>query len=289
MTPPDRWLVLTARALDAAEGLLTEGLLALGGRAVLEEDSGALTTHLPPPSDPEAFLSTARARLESLCGGPVMLEWSWKPHEAWEETWRRGLEPRRIGERLVVAPSWTEPEIGEEDLLLIVDPGMAFGTAEHGTTRGCLRLLEGLVSAGDRVADVGTGTGILAIAAALLGAGRVLAVEADPWAVGSARDNVRANGVEDRVEVVEARATAEHVGGLEPFDGVVANIETGVLTALLPGFSRAVEEHGWLVLGGIPADERMIVEDSATREGFDLVAGDRDGEWWSGAFRKRGR
>lgn len=287
MKSPDRWLVLTARAPDTEEGLLAEGLLALGGRAVLEDDSGAVTTHLPPPADPEAFVSDARARLEALSGSrSVTLEWSWQPHEAWEETWRRGLGPRRIGERIVVAPSWSDPDVGEGDLLLVIDPGMAFGTAEHGTTRGCLRLLEGLVTAGERVADVGTGTGILAIAAARLGAESVLAVEADPWAVEPARANVWGNGVEDRVEVVEARATAEHVGRLEPFDGLVANIESGVLRVLLPGFGRALAAGGWLVMGGILADQRRGVEDAAGREGFRLVDEARDGEWWSGAFRK---
>ena len=289
MRAPDRWLALTARSPHAPEGLLAEGLLALGGRAVVEHDAGALTTHLPPPDDPEAFRSGARERLEALLGGAsVTLDWSWQPHEAWEETWKRGLEPRRVGERLVVAPSWTDPEVEAGELLVIIDPGMAFGTAEHGTTRGCLRLLQELVTPGDRVVDVGTGTGILAISAALLGAEGVLAVEADPWAVEPARANAAANGVADRVEVVEARATAEHLGGLEPFDGAVANIETGVLTSLLPGLARAVDHGGWLVLGGILEAERHGIEAVARREGLEPVATEVDGEWWSAAFRPAG-
>src|SRR5690606_29236824 len=136
---------------------------------------------------------------------------------------------------------------------------MAFGTAEHPTTRGSLRLLDPLVEKGIRVADIGAGSGILSIAAALLGAGRVIAVEMDPWSCRAARENTVLNGVDDRVEIREERVGPELLPGEGPFDGIVANIESGILRPLLPSFARDLRESGWLVLSGILQTEADTV------------------------------
>lgn len=117
------------------------------------------------------------------------------------EIWRRGLAPRRVTPRIVVSPTWEVPTLTPHEHLVSLDPGLALGTAEHPTTRGALRLLDSRLRAGDRVADVGTGSGILAVAAARLGAGSVLALDVDPWPAAVARDNVERNGLSDRVRV----------------------------------------------------------------------------------------
>ncbi len=148
MPSPSRWLVLTVlRPPSGAEPFLVETLVELGGRAVVEDAQG-LTSHFPDPADPGSFLAEARARLETAAGEALQLEWRWQPHEAWEKLWRRGLEPRRVTERILVTPSWVEPEEGAP-VVIRVDPGVAFGTAEHATTRACLRLLDGVVREGD--------------------------------------------------------------------------------------------------------------------------------------------
>ncbi|MCA1791096.1 MAG: 50S ribosomal protein L11 methyltransferase, partial [Thioalkalivibrio sp.] len=200
--PERRWLELRvrSRAGGDANDLLAEGLVALGGRAVEERD-GWFVTHVAEPDDPEAFGVGARSRLEEESGlDDVEVELSWRPHEEWAESWRRGLAPRRLTERLVVRPSWMEIEDPREgDLVIVLDPGMAFGTAEHGTTRGCIRLLDRAVAPGERVLDVGAGSAILSIAAALLGASDVLAVEWDPLATEAIEENIERNGVADRV------------------------------------------------------------------------------------------
>ena len=284
---PDRWLTLRVMSPSPEiEGLLAEGLVTLGGRAVVEE-GGEMITHLEPPPDPEAFVSDLRRRLVELTGtSDLRIKWEWQAQENWEEIWKRGLGPRRVTPRLVVAPSWTDPGLKEGEILIEIDPGMAFGTAEHETTRGCLRLLDGVVRPGARLADVGSGSGILSIAAAKLGAAHVLAVESDPLAIEPAQENVRRNGVDQVVSVVERLATPEWLSESGPFDGIVSNIEGPALVPLLSGFSQALSPSGWLILGGILANERAEVLDAATRSGLVLHDADTEGQWWSAHFER---
>lgn len=134
---PERWFSLTVEApSDQVISDLAEGLIRLGGHAVVEEGL-RLTTVLPAPSDPEATLERARALLQTAAGGmPLAIRWEWVPHQDWAELWKRGLAPRRISPRLVVTPSWEAPDRRPGDILVRLDPGVAFGTAEHATTRG---------------------------------------------------------------------------------------------------------------------------------------------------------
>lgn len=284
-----RWLEVRARGPEGDErnDLLADGLVAIGGRAIEERD-GWFVTHVEEPEELAAFLEDARARLAEVSGlGVVELETSWKAHEEWAETWRKGLAPRRITERLVVRPSWTEvADAREDDLVIVLDPGMAFGTAEHGTTRGCLRLLDGAVAAGEHVLDVGSGSGILAIAAVLLGAADVVAVESDPLAWDAITENTEANGVSGRVRLEGRAADADWLRRQAPVGGIIANIETGVLMPLLPGFRDALAPGGWLILSGIPADEWPDMRAATEARSFGLVAMDADGEWRSGLFRR---
>lgn len=287
---PTRWLVLTVELPPEADpGPVLDHLLSQGATAVEERD-GALVTYLPPPDRPEARVEEVRAALDrELEGsGSVRISWGWQPHEEWSETWRRGLAPRRIGDRLLVAPTWTDPEARPDDLVIRIDPGMAFGTAEHATTRGCLVLLEPVVHEGDRVVDVGAGTGILSIAAALLGARRVIAAESDEFACEAARKNAEANGVGERIEIRHDLLDGAGLADLGPVDGIVANIQSRVLLGLLSGAVRALSSGGWLILGGILASERDALVRGAGKEGLTLDAGIREDEWWSGRFRTGG-
>ncbi len=263
--------------------LAVQILLEFGGRAV-EEEEDDVVSYVRPPADPEAFL---RGLDDHLSGWPPdlrpSLTWRWQHQEDWEVLWRRGLAPRRITSRIVVAPSWESVEIGPGEILVTIDPGVAFGTAEHASTRGCLRLLDARPLDGLRVADVGAGSGILSIAAALLGAREVVALEMDELACDVATQNASLNRVSDRVRVIRSQ-----VGEASPlpepaFDGIVANLQTALLLPLLGLFHQSLRDKGWMVLSGIQQTERSQIL-SATDGLFLLDDEEREDGWWAGSF-----
>lgn len=284
MTPPERWFVLSARLPqhDPLRDLLVEGLLALGGLSVSEEGE-ALVTYLPPPEDPEAFLAHAESFLQEwlVDDSAPELQWWWQPDEDWSKEWKRGLEPRLVTDRIVTKPTWTEYDAAPGQVVIDIDPQMAFGTGEHATTRGCLRLLDGAIRQGDRVLDVGSGSGILSVAAARLGAMEVVAVEYDADANLNARENLAHNAVEERVRLVEAMADPALIDDLGPFDLILANILSGVIRPLLPSFHRALRGEGRLIVSGILQSESAEVTESALAAGFAVAREDREEEWWS--------
>ncbi len=277
---PRRWLEVSVRSTTAGDRapLIVEGLLVLGGRASEERD-GWYVTHVEAPDDLEAFLAHASATLRHVTGlDSIELRTDWRDHEDWAESWKRGLKARPVTDRLLVRPSWISPPADYEGIDIVLDPGMAFGTAEHGTTRGCLRLLDRAVLDGHEVLDVGAGSGILAIAAARLGAAEVVAIEADPLACEALRENIGANGVADRVRCIELQADAADIVGFGPADGIVANIESGVLTLLMPGLSGALRSGGWLILSGVMTPDWPDIQTRAEAFGLAVVDLDRDGD-----------
>lgn len=285
---PDRWLEVRVRSETVPPDVVVEGLLDLGGRAVWEED-GWQVTHLRDPGGEAEVRRLVRGIIDHFAGRrshAVEVETRWQAQEDWAEVWKRGLDARRVTSRLVVAPSWIEPERREGDLLIVLDPGMAFGNAEHGTTRGCLRVLDTVVRAGDRILDVGAGSGILSIAAALMGAAEVEAVEMDELAVPAARENLTRNGVAGRVRLRRARVTSTDLAVGDPMDGVVANLETGLLRPLLPGLCARVRPGGWLLLSGTLDHEWDGLRAAVEAEGLRYDRLDGDGEWRSGLFRR---
>lgn len=281
---PARWLVLSvACPSDELAAELAEGLIASGGAAV-QEAAGRLTSYFMPPVDPEAFVAEVEARLQALAPGRILdVRWAWQAQEDWAASWRRGLRPRRVGPRLIVAPSWTHPQARPGDIVIVLDPEMAFGTGEHATTRGALRLLQEAVRGGERVLDVGAGSAILSIAAARLGADEVRAVEIDADALGNAADNIVRNGVSDRVRLEHARVDAAFLGSSAPapYDIIVANVLSGMLRPLLAAFFEALVPGGFLVLGGILEEEADDMIEDAEAAGFLLRTEDLEDEWWS--------
>ena len=287
---PDRWLVLTVR-VPSEELLdeLAEGLVALGGAAV-EEDVDLLTTYVPAPAEPEPFVAAAADRLAGLAGRDLEILWRWQDDEDWSRKWREGLEPRRVGRRLVVTQPWNPVEPAGDDIVITIDPATAFGTGEHATTRGALRLLESMLRPGDDVLDVGTGSGILAIAAVRLGAGRVLAVESDPGSMDSCRENLERNDAADGVTLVHREADPAYLASLggagfeRGFDLLLANMLSGIIVPLLPAFAGAVSAGGRVILGGILVGESAEVRRAAESAGLALAAEETEGEWWTALF-----
>ncbi|MGQ0561950.1 MAG: 50S ribosomal protein L11 methyltransferase [Gemmatimonadota bacterium] len=276
MADEPRWLVITVEApSEGAKFALAEGLLALGGSSV-QEDGSRLTTCVRAPDQLEEWLDRARAVLHA---DP---EWHWQQDEDWSETWKRGLKPRRVGRSFIVTPSWATPELRPGDKVIVIDPEMAFGTGEHGTTRGALRFLEQVVTPGARVLDVGTGSAILAIGAALLGAYQVIAVDNDADAILNARDNVTRNRVGSVVRLEERSVDEAYLNdaGADAFDVIVANVLSGVLQPLLPACARALRSGGHVILGGILEQEADDMLDALIAAGFEIRGEDLELEWW---------
>jgi ribosomal protein L11 methyltransferase len=196
--------------------------------------------------------------------------------EDWAEAWKAYFRPIRVGRSLVIKPSWETLAAADGDRVIELDPGMAFGTGAHPTTQLCLALLEERVAPGDRVLDLGTGSGILALAAARLGAREVLALDLDPVAVAAARENVAANGLAGVVRVEE--------GGVEaapgpPYDLVVANILADVIRDLAPALALQLRRRGLLIASGIIADRAADVTVALRAAGFDLEEERAQEEW----------
>lgn len=194
----------------------------------------------------------------------------------WAEAWKQHLTVLHVGRRLVIRPSWLSYVPAPEEVVIELDPGMAFGTGTHPTTQMCLLALEDTVYPGARVLDLGTGSGILAIAAAKLGAGRVLALDTDPQAVTVARENVRRNGVADRVRVAQG-SLAQAIGR---FDVVVANILAGVLIEMAEhGLARRLTPEGQLMVAGLLLGHEEEVRNAFQKNGLAIV-GRRQMEDW---------
>jgi len=269
---------------EGANETIAAFLVQLGGTAVEERD-GSFVTYLPPPPDLEAFLEKVRRELAEIpLTSDLELTWGWQPHEDWEALWKKGLGPRRITPRLTVAPSWVDYRPGEGEILLTMDPGMAFGTAEHATTRSCLRALTRYLVPGERIADVGSGSGILSIAAVLLGAGTVTALEMDEGSCDAARENLARNGIQKGVRVLNRTAVAGELLPEAPFDGILANIQSGTLLPLLPVFRESLVPRGWFAASGILVEEQHTFLDAATEGGWTLQEAEEEGEWWTGVL-----
>lgn len=188
--------------------------------------------------------------------------------EDWATAWKSYYKPVRIGRRLVVKPAWEDYPAGPDDIVIELDPGMAFGTGTHPTTAMALTLLEKHLKPGWTVFDIGTGSGILAIAAALLGAGEVVAVDADPVAVEAAWENCERNRVTDRVAVLGGNLFEELPGKA---DLVLANITPSVLMELIPELPNHLHQDGIFIGSGVIEPSFDEVKEGLAASGFKLT------------------
>jgi ribosomal protein L11 methyltransferase len=188
----------------------------------------------------------------------------------WSAEWKKNYRPLRVGRRLMIVPSWMEEKPAEGGLVLRIDPGMAFGTGMHPTTQLCLEALEERITPGMDVIDLGCGSGILAIAALRLGAGRAEGWDVDPEAVHVARENAVINGVETRF-TARIGSLADLLGGNRSAPVVAANILAGVLQLMLKdSLALTVRPGGCLILSGILLDQSAVVEDAIAESGLHL-------------------
>lgn len=268
------WWAVDATADPASRDQVATWLVARTGQAVEERADGTIVGFAA--DEPSA--RTLETELTSWFGASVRARARVVPDVDWTDHWRDGIQVRRIG-RLVITPSWLPPP-GDARAVVRVDPEMAFGTGEHGSTRSALALLERFLRPGDLVLDLGSGSGIIAIAAVVLGARRAAGVEIDAEAIPVAMANAEKNGVANAVRFLEGDA-ADLTALLGPADLIVSNILRGPNTALLPVIRAALGPGGTAVFAGMEVAEAPLFRPELERAGFAVSAEIDDEGWWA--------
>jgi len=275
---PARWLELSAEVAPDAEEAVADvlrrhvhaGVSIEGG-----ETSVVVKGYLPADGDLARRRRALRRQLAPLVSSSA-LRTRWLSEEDWAHVWKKFFPVLRVSPRLVVCPTWRSYRPRRGEAVIRLDPGMAFGTGQHPTTLMCLRALEELLRPGMDVLDLGTGSGILALAAARLGATSVLALDIDPQAAVVARENVRLNGLEAVVRVEE--------GGLDEapsaaFDLAMANISAAVIVEVAAALAAVLRPGGVLIVAGFSAESADRVSSALTGTGLAVERALADGDW----------
>ena len=205
--------------------------------------------------------------------------------EDWATSWKQYYHPVKLGERVVIKPSWEEYQPEKDDVIIELDPGMAFGTGTHITTSMCIQSLEEIIKAGDHVFDIGTGSGILAITAAKLGAEKVLAVDFDEVAVKIAKENVAINNVDLNITVTQGDLL-KNID--EQASVIIANIVADIIIKLLPDIPARLNDQGIFLASGIIADRLADVTEAMLNHGLIIEKVREQGDWAAVVARKGG-
>ena len=223
--------------------------------------------------------------------GALSLSIGYKAEEDWETAWQKYYHPIEVSDRLAVVPEWEKYDAPEGKIVLRMNPGMAFGSGSHDTTQLCLKFLDGLNLSGLDVLDMGCGSGILSIAALLLGAKSVAAADIDQLAVKIAHENAALNGCDDgRLtircgNVLDDPALADEIGE-KSYDVIVANIVADVIKAMAPLFARYLKEDGTLVVSGIISERAEEVTSHLEQHGFAVVELREENDWAAAVLKR---
>lgn len=274
------WWAVDVASDPAARDEVAAWLVARTGQAVEERTDGTLVGFAGNEAEAGQLVRLIRERF----GGAVESAPRALDEIDWTTRWRDGIAPRRFG-RLTLVPSWLPVPEGA-GAVVVLDPETAFGSGEHGSTRAILTLLETLVKPGDLVLDLGSGSGILAIAAVRLGARLALGIEVDAEAIPVAERNAARNGVAGRVEFLEGDA-ADLAPLAGPADLILSNILRVPNLALLPAITRALAPGGIVVFAGMELPERDQFLPELERAGFRVAREAEDEGWWAVAAERR--
>ena len=278
-----RWLELAVEVPREAEEAAADILRRFAPRGVAIEAAGECVVVRAWLPDGAGIARQRRAVRRALASLPSTVRTRWLREEDWAEAWKAFFPVLRVSRRLVICPAWRSYRARASEAVIRLDPGMAFGTGQHPTTLMCLRALEETVQPGADVLDLGTGSGVLAVAAARLGATSVLALDADPQAVRAARDNARLNGLEAIVRVEEGTlegalgpSTTLRTG---PFDVIAANISPSAIVELAGAMAAALKPDGVVIAGGFSEERVADVAAALRAAGLTVERTLSDGDW----------
>ena len=283
-----RWIKIAIHTNETALDAVAALLEAHGTGGTLFEDGPLAIGYLPADDRFETKITSLRDDLAAmpeagLDPAPAAITLTFVNDDDWASAWRDHYKPLRITDRLTIAPTWSAYEAAPGELVIRLDPGMAFGTGGHPTTRICLQALQEIVQGGEIVADVGTGSGVLAIGAALLGASRVDASDADPVAVRVALANVEESGLTGAIVVREADRLA---GAGNDYDVVVANILPNVVCSLAAAAFQALKPGGAYLVSGLTLPHEPDVAEAMEDAGF-TMEGRWEEEQWAALFGRK--
>ena len=206
--------------------------------------------------------------------------------EDWKDKWKEYFKPLKITDHLVIKPSWEKYDKKKDEMIIEIDPGMAFGTGTHETTSMVLKLIEKYLDKGNSFLDVGCGSGILSIAAALLGAGEIHAVDIDPIACEVSRDNIKINGFDNKIDV-ECLDLTE--GFSYKSDVIVANLIAELVVYLSEYVMENMNDNGIFISSGILTEKKEMVTEALYTNGYEILETMTDGEWCAIAAKHKGK
>ena len=304
------WQELTITVSREAEEAVSNILIDLGSQGVAIDDSAdylgqvdqygelfpeveqservRITGYYTDSVDIEDMAAQANERLAELDGfgletGDIELTRQELAEEDWADNWKKYFEPARITHDLTIVPSWTDYEVTTGEKIIKLDPGMAFGTGTHPTTKMSLFALEQVLRGGETVLDVGTGSGVLSIASSLLGAKEIFAYDLDDVAVRVAQENIALNAGTENIHVAAGDLLKDVA--IEA-DVIVANILADILVNLTDDAYRLLKDEGYLIMSGIISEKWNLVRESAEAAGFFLETHMIQGEWNACVFKK---
>ena len=306
----DKWQELTVEVLREAEEAASNILIELGSQGVAIDDSAdylgrvgkygevfpevkqvdtvKITAYYPEHVDIDAVEKEVAQLVSALSdfgvnAGDIHYDTQELAEQDWAENWKKYYEPTRISHDLTIVPSWTDYEAKTGEKIIRLDPGMAFGTGTHPTTKMSLFALEQVLRGGETVLDVGTGSGVLSIASSLLGAKSIYAYDLDEVAVRVAQENIDLNAGTENIHV----ATGNLLQGVDiQADVIVANILADILINMTEDAYRLVKDEGYLIMSGIISEKWEMVRESAEKAGFFLETHMIQGEWNACVFKK---